>query len=253
MTSEIKRTYLITGAGRRIGRAVALRAARENAGRIVLHYHTSQQQVKEVADEIKKMGVEVFLISADLGNKDQTQNLLYEAWDAAGPIDVLINNASIFSQNQIADSSMEDFHRDMMVNAFAPFFISKAFFDRHKNETSNKLPVIINFLDSRITDYDREHFTYHLAKRMLFTFTRITALEFAPFVRVNAIAPGLILPPSGKDETYLEQLKNTNPLNRIGNLEQITDAVQFLVCNEFITGQVIYVDGGRNLKNNIYG
>ena len=253
MTSELKRSYLITGAAKRIGRAVALNAAHENANRIVLHYRSSRQQVQELADEITAMGVQTFPISADFENKDQTQNLLYEAWKSAGPIDVLINNASFFSASRLTDFSIDGLWHDLMVNAFAPFLLSKAFFDLHKNKVSDKLPVIINFLDSRITDYDREHVTYHLAKRMLFSLTRMMAIEFAPLVRVNAIAPGLILPPPGKNQAYLEQLKNTNPLNAIGSLEQITDAVQFLVRSDFITGQVIFIDGGRNIKTGIYG
>jgi pteridine reductase len=117
----------------------------------------------------------------------------------------------------------------------------------------DKLPVIINMLDSRITDYDRQHVAYAIAKRTLFTLTKMTALEFAPGVRVNGVAPGLILPPSGKDQSYLEQLKSTNPLNGIGTIEQILEAVRFLVDNEFITGQIIFVDGGRNLLSNTYG
>lgn len=79
------------------------------------------------------------------------------------------------------------------------------------------------------------------------------ALEFASSVRVNAVAPGLILPPRGKDQSYIEQLKSSNPLNNIGTVEQIVDAVRFLVNNEFVTGQVIFVDGGRNLLSNTYG
>jgi NAD(P)-dependent dehydrogenase (short-subunit alcohol dehydrogenase family) len=79
------------------------------------------------------------------------------------------------------------------------------------------------------------------------------ALELAPAVRVNAVAPGLILPPHGKDQSYLEQLKSSNPLNNIGTVEQIVDAVRFLINNEFVTGQVIFVDGGRNLLSNTYG
>jgi pteridine reductase len=113
--------------------------------------------------------------------------------------------------------------------------------------------VIINMLDCRITDYDRQHAAYHLAKRALFTLTKMLALEFAPGLRVNGVAPGLILPPAGKDRSYLEKLKSTNPLNAIGTVEQVVEAVRFLVNNEFITGQVIFIDGGRNLLSNTYG
>jgi NAD(P)-dependent dehydrogenase (short-subunit alcohol dehydrogenase family) len=88
---------------------------------------------------------------------------------------------------------------------------------------------------------------------MLFTLTRMMALEFAPAVRVNAIAPGLILPPPGKDVSYLKNLASTNPLHRIGSLKGITDAVLFLVRSVFVTGQVIFVDGGYHMRGSVYG
>ena len=140
-----------------------------------------------------------------------------------------------------------------MINALAPLLLSRSFVELNKSRQPSLRPVIVNFLDSRITDYDRQHAAYHLAKRALFTLTKMMALEFAPGVRVNAVAPGLILPPSGKDRSYLEQLKSSNPLNSIGEVDQIVDAVRFLINNEYVTGQVIFVDGGRHLLSNTYG
>jgi pteridine reductase len=247
-----KRTYLITGAANRIGRALAQSAVQEAAA-IIIHYRSSQSAAEELAQEINKLGVKAFTISADLESPAEAQNLLRRAWDLAGPIDVLINNASIFEAGRLSEISMDDIQRNMMTNAYAPLLLSRSFVEMNKDRASATLPVIINFLDSRITEYDRQHAAYHLAKRTLFTLTKMMALEFAPDVRVNAIAPGLILPPAGKDQSYLEHLKSANPLNSIGNVDQITDAVRFLVDNEYITGQVIYVDGGRHLIGNTYG
>ncbi|MFW6158915.1 MAG: SDR family oxidoreductase, partial [Planctomycetota bacterium] len=113
--------------------------------------------------------------------------------------------------------------------------------------------AIVNFLDTRVVAYDREHVAYHLSKRMLFSLTRMMALEFAPAVRVNAVAPGLILPPPGRDRAYLERLKSSNPLNRVGTLGQVTEAVLFLLGNEFVTGQVVFVDGGQHMNGRTYG
>ena len=93
----------------------------------------------------------------------------------------------------------------------------------------------------------------HLSKRMLFTLTRMMALEFAPTIRVNAVAPGLILPPPGEDLSYLENLVSNNPLHRVGSVDGITDAVLFLLRSEFITGQVIFVDGGYHMKGCVHG
>ncbi|MCR4330349.1 MAG: SDR family oxidoreductase [Patescibacteria group bacterium] len=247
-----KRTYLITGAANRIGRALAQYLAHQAAA-VVIHYRSSQSSAEELAKEIRDNGTTAFTIAANLESPDEAQNLLKRVWDIAGPIDVLINNASIFETGRLTEISMDDVQRNMMINAFAPFLLSRSFARLNKDRASAALPVIINFLDSRITGYDRQHVAYHLAKRTLFALTKMMALEFAPNVRVNAVAPGLILPPAGKDRAYLEQLKSANPLNSIGNADQITAAVRFLIDNEFVTGQVIYVDGGRHLIGNTYG
>jgi NAD(P)-dependent dehydrogenase (short-subunit alcohol dehydrogenase family) len=192
-------------------------------------------------------------IAADLSSAAQCESLLKRAQDLAGPIDVLINNASIFEEGLLTEITVDDLNRNMMLNAYAPLLLSRSFVELNKGRRTAALPVIINMLDTRITNYDRQHAAYHLAKRTLFTLTKMMALEFAPGVRVNGVAPGLLLPPAGKDRSYLKQLKSTNPLNAIGTVEQVVEAVRFLINNEFITGQVIFVDGGRNLLSNTYG
>jgi pteridine reductase len=250
--TKASRTYLITGAAHRIGRALALGLAKDAAS-IVIHYGSSESDARQLAQEINKTGTKAFTLAADLSNVAQCENLLKRAQDLAGPIDVLINNASIFEQGLLTEITVDDLNRNMMLNAYAPLLLSRSFAELNKGRKTTAGPVIINMLDTRITDYDRQHAAYHLAKRTLFTLTKMMALEFAPPVRVNAVAPGLILPPAGKDRSYLEQLKSSNPLNAIGSVEQIVEAVRFLINNEFVTGQVIFVDGGRNLLSNTYG
>ncbi|NQV31372.1 MAG: SDR family oxidoreductase, partial [Phycisphaeraceae bacterium] len=112
---------------------------------------------------------------------------------------------------------------------------------------------IINMLDSRVQDYYKLHVPYHLSKRSLLALTRMLAIELAPGVAVNAVAPGLILAPEGKGDEYLQALAHTNPLNRSGGPQDICEAVLFLLRSEFITGQIIYVDGGRHMKGHMYG
>jgi hypothetical protein len=250
--TQPRRTYLITGAAHRIGKGLA-RGFAEEAAAVVIHYSSSESAAQQLSKEISGMGVKAFAIAADLALPAQSAELIKQAQDLAGPIDVLINNASIFEEGRLDEITVDDINRNMMINAYAPLLLSRSFVGLNKNRKSPALPVIINMLDSRIADYDRQHAAYHIAKRTLFTLTKMMALEFAPAVRVNGVAPGLILPPSGKDESYLEQLKSANPLNKIGTVEQIVEAVRFLVNNEFVTGQVIFVDGGRNLLSNPYG
>ncbi len=193
--TQAGRTYLITGAAHRIGQALALGLAKDAAG-MIIHYNTSESAAKQLAQEINAIGVKAFTIAADLGNVAQCEHLLKNAQDLAGPIDVLINNASIFEQGLLTDITVDDLNRNMMTNAYAPLLLSRSFVELNKGRRVSRLPVIINILDSRITDYDRQHAAYHLAKRALFTLTKMLALEFAPNVRVNGVAPGLILPPA---------------------------------------------------------
>ena len=104
-----------------------------------------------------------------------------------------------------------------------------------------------------MTDFEPGHISYQLSKQMLFNLTRMMSLEFAPSIRVNAVAPGIIIPDNISDEDSLLRLKEGNPLKRIGTPEEVSSAVLFLLQNKFITGQIIYVDGGRNLRGNVYG
>ena len=147
----------------------------------------------------------------------------------------------------MTDFTQEELLANLQVNALSPLWLCRAF------AAQQRAGAVVNFLDTRISDYDREHAAYHLSKRMLHALTKMLALELAPRIRVNAVAPGLILPPPGQDETYLRRHINTNPLRRIGTPEGVAAAALFLLRSAFVTGQVIYVDGGRHLKGCVYG
>jgi pteridine reductase len=237
---------LVTGGAKRIGRAIALALARQGT-HVVIHYHTSQHEAESAAAEVRAYGVQAWTVQADLSDLAQVETVIPTARELAGTLDILINSASIFPQNRLTDFTADDFLQNMYTNALAPLWLSRAFAQQATEG------VIINLLDTRMLDYDREHAAYHLSKRTLYTLTKMLSLELAPHIRVNGVAPGLILPPPGKDETYLEQQKQTNPLHRIGSLDDITEAIVFLLRSDFITGQVIYVDGGRHVKGAMYG
>jgi NAD(P)-dependent dehydrogenase (short-subunit alcohol dehydrogenase family) len=240
------RTALVTGAAKRIGRATALALAREGAN-VVIHYRSSRQDAEALAAEIAGQGRRAWALAADLADPGEADRLVPRAADLAGPLDIVVNSASIFPASTLATMTVEDVAGNMQVNAMAPFLVGRAF------HAAGRSGVIVNFLDTRIVHYDAAHAAYHVSKRACFNLTRMMALEFAPAVRVNAVAPGLILPPPGEDESYLRRLAGQNPLGRHGSLEGVTDAVLFLVRAEFITGQVIYVDGGFHMKGSVYG
>lgn len=240
------RTALVTGAAKRLGRATALALARAGAD-VAVHYRSSEDDARATAEDIRRLGRRAWTLRADLADPEAAAELFRATTAAAGPVAILINSASIFPEGRLADVSLDDLTDNIKVNAMAPLVLARAM------AAQGIEGDIVNVLDARIVDYDREHVAYHLSKRMLHALTRMMALEFAPRVKVNAVAPGLILPPEGKDESYLRRLASTNPLQRHGSVGEIADAVLFLVGSRFITGQVIYVDGGRHMKGKVYG
>lgn len=239
-------TALVTGAAKRLGGAVSLALA--NAGiNVIVHYRTSGAGAEALAEAIRKAGAKAWTLPGDLRHPREAGDLFRRACEMAGPVDFLLNNASIFPESTLHDCTPEDIHVNVDVNALSPLLLAREF------AAQGRTGAIINFLDTMIADYDRKHVPYHLSKRMLFSLTKMMAIEFAPKLRVNAVAPGLVLPPEGKDKDYLESLAHTNPLQRYGSAEGIAEAVLFLLRSGFITGQTIYVDGGRHLRGSMYG
>lgn len=234
------KTALITGAGKRLGRATALALAAEGVN-VVVHYRSSEREARELVAELGALGGKAWAVQADFAQPEGFETAIARARAAAGAIEILVNNASIFSADTVAEVTFEAVTKAAQVNAWAPFALSRAFARQAERGT------IINLLDAKLTDYDWPHVSYLLSKHMLAVLTRMTALEFAPRITVNAVAPALILPPPGKDEEYLDELAAAAPLKRHGDPQDIADAVVFLVRSEFITGQVIYVDGGWHL------
>ena len=242
------KTALVTGSGKRIGRSCALALANMGA-RVIVHYNHSKSEALETAAALDRI-TESTAIKADLTDKEQIDDLFDTSVKKFGSIDILVNSASVFPSDSVLNFTVEDYTNNFAINAFAPLLLSRLLAGQ---KTAADRRDIINFLDTRITDFDKKHAAYHLSKRDLFAITRMLALELAPEVRVNAIAPGLILPPPGESEEYLENLKATNPLGKTGSLDDITRALVFLLTNEFITGQVLFIDGGRHLKGSFYG
>ena len=241
-----KQIVLITGAAKRLGGAIA-RSCAEAGMDVILHYHTSEQAAKNLESGLNESGARTWMFRADLSDPKETNSLFRKALDAAGQIDVLINNASIFPKDTLTGFTARALYRNIGVNAFAPLQLGRRFAEQ---QCKGK---IINLLDARITDYDKEHTAYHLSKRMLCDITKMMALEFAPLITVNGVAPGLILPPPGEDSGFLKKMSRTNPLCTHGTAQDVADAVLFLIKAEFITGQVIFIDGGRHLKGCVYG
>ena len=236
---------LITGAAKRMGKAIAHALAAKGA-HIVVHYRGSQREAEHLAGTLRDQGVHAWTVQADLADPEAARAMFAGAVEQAGAIDILVNNASIFPEQTFEETDWQAVEMNMRVNAYAPLVLGRAF------AAQKRSGAIVNLLDTMVRDYDRKHVPYHLSKRMLATLTRMMAVECAPDTQVNAVAPGLVLPPEGKDLSYLEGLAHTNLLQSHGESGDVARAVVFLCENAFITGQTIYVDGGRHLKGCMY-
>jgi len=233
------RRALITGAALRLGRAIATGLADAGAS-IVIHYRSSRDEAEEAAAEVAATGVAVELIQADLAEPETAGQLVDRAWDVAGPIDMLVNSASRFPSGSLDELGFEALVDILAINSWAPFALTRSLANRGGG-------AVVNLLDTRIVGGDPAHAGYHLSKQMLADFTRMTAIAYAPDVRVNAVAPGYILPPPGADRTYLEQRARGVPLGRPGTPADIAAAVVYLMSSDYVTGETIFVDGGQNL------
>lgn len=234
------KTALITGSAVRIGREIALAFGR-NGVNVIIHYNNSKVHAEELKSELIKMNVKAWALHGDFREAHKYEDFMDECIQTAGSLDILVNNASVFPKKTINDLSFKDLTIDMEVNAWAPFALCRAFANRVKSGS------IINMLDQRITSYDWTHAGYIVSKHVLFVLTRMAAVTFAPGIRVNGIAPGLILPPPGQPMSYIENMVNTVPLKKHGDPTDIAEAAVFLASSSFVTGEVIFVDGGRHL------
>ena len=240
------KTALVTGGAQRIGRAIAIRLA-EAGLNVVIHYNTSEREAEEVAAQAQSCGVSAWKIKADLSVVDDIENIFPTLVESTGSIDFLINNASIFPESSLMSFETHEFFDTITINTIAPLILSRAFVRQAEKGG------IIHVLDNRINRIDTRHVSYHLSKKMLHSLTEIMALEYAPGITVNGVAPGLILNPVDKDASYLEKQGSKTLLNRQDCLSNVPEAVLFLVSQSFVTGEVLSVDGGQNIKNLSYG
>ncbi len=236
-----KKAALITGSAKRIGRAIAIHLA-ESGFDIALHYNTSKADAKKVLKEIKDKGQNCVLFQCDISNTNNVLTLIDKVKQSFPHLSLLINNASIFEKRSFLESNLDFFENHLNTNFKAPFFLSQSF------AKSCKKGHIINLLDTNITRDRTKYFVYNLTKKMLSEFTKMAAAELAPDIRVNAIAPGPILPPLNKEKEYLERDMLSVPLKRWGSESEILQSIDFLLKNKYLTGQCIFVDGGDHLR-----
>ena len=238
--STSKGAALVTGGARRIGAAISLALAR-NGYDVALHYLSSVEAAERVADEIEGLGRGCRLFRCDLNDHAATTALMPEVREHFTDLRVLVNNASIFERGMFRQTGPDLFERHFNINFKAPFFLIQAFAEGCPRGQ------VINVLDTRVNRSDHHHAAYTLSKKALLELTRMAARELGPGIRVNGVSPGMILPPPGGVVDELERRSAALPLQRIGDTDNLTAAVLFLLDNPFVTGECIYVDGGEHL------
>lgn len=236
---------LITGASKRVGRAIALRLADMGAN-IIVHYNNSSRESDEVAAEILSMGRQVDTIKGDLSRPEDIAAIAGELDRHNLDIDILVNSAAVYYSTPLADVSADTWDSVMNINLRAPFLMCQAFGLRMKERGHG---CIINIADSNVRRPYREFAPYLTSKAGLVMLTEALALELAPEVRVNAISPGTVLPPPDSDQEYREQAIRRSPLKVEGSPEDIAKMVGHLAAHGgFVTGTNITVDGGATIR-----
>jgi NAD(P)-dependent dehydrogenase (short-subunit alcohol dehydrogenase family) len=232
---------LVTGAAHRLGRAFAISLARQGYA-IALHFYQSGDKAQETAAEIKTYNVPVFVFQADLKKETEISALFNNLDKLNLPLKVLVNSAAVIQRGDARTLSVEDFDDVIDLNLRAPFLCAQ-----QATRRMSSGGLIINITDSGAQKTWTGLPAYVASKAGLESLTRVLARTFAPQVRVNAIAPGLVLPDEQTSAEDWQRLTGRIPLRRPASVEEITSALEFLLKNEYITGQTITVDGGYSL------
>jgi len=230
----------ITGSSDRIGKAIALDLAK-HGNNLLLHYNNSEEKALKVKSLVDEFNVKSELVHFNFLEENDYDEFFSSLKKRNISVQILVNCASDFRPSSFDEKGSELLRKEIRINFENAYLLTKSF-ARYYDKGH-----IINFLDTKIKKNHSPHLDYILSKKLFRDFTELAAVELAPRFRVNAIAPGLVLPPAGKNEEYLLKLAENIPMKSIGNLEEILKAFRFLIDSQFITGQTIYVDGGDHL------
>ena len=244
---------LVTGAGIRLGRAMALYLAGRGYD-VAVHYASSAEAANSLVTEIESIGQHAVALQADLLNEAATQELIGRASDGlGGALNCLVNNASIFEHDTLHTATRESWDRHIGSNLRAPFVLTQKFAAQAPKATPDEngepfsQSLVVNMLDQRVRKLTPEFMTYTIAKMGLWALTRTSAQELAPDIRVNAIGPGPTLRGIRQTEAHFENQRKNVPLGRGANPADITAALGYFLDSPAVTGQLLCVDGGQNL------
>lgn len=239
-------TALITGASKRIGKSIAEHLAGKGWN-VIIHFNRSAEdaviQVQQLNEKYPEQ--QFSSVMTDLANSQEVQSLIPGIVSQTGPFQLLVNNASVFDKAYLKHTSEDLYDAQMSVNLKAPFLLIRDFANLCKKGN------IINFVDTRVTSNKSNFAAYSLSKKALWELTKMAALELAPEIRVNAIAPGVTLAPVDEGEDYLWKLAQEIPMKQPGGVDPILKSIDYILENEHLTGQLLFADGGENLGKNV--
>ncbi len=230
---------LVTGGAVRLGRAMALHLARKGHD-IALHHNTSSKHAGETLKEIQALGVQARSFPCDFSDLAASEKLIAEVQEAFPDLAVLVNSASVFIQENIESTTTKTLTDSVHINLLTPYLLMR----EYKRQVNRGL--IVNILDERIERAVPTFAAYSVTKVGLSHLTHLAAIEFGATVRVNGIAPGLILPPAGETDDYLKKWAKAIPTKTHGAEENIVQGLQYLLENKFVNGETLFIDGGQS-------
>ena len=246
MSDGARKAALVTGAGQRLGRAMALALAKDGYA-VAVHYNRSAAEAEAVVAEIAADGGTAVALGRDLEDIANAGRLVDAAAAAHGPITLLVNSASFYGADTLAELTAESWRKLTDVNVAAPIMLTQAFARQFAEAPPPDGAAVVNMLDVQLQAPSPGYFSYFCAKAALEMATRLAALELAPHVRVNGIAPGLVLPSGGQTEAEFADRQTLTPLGAGLGADDIVEAALFLAKARHVTGHVLAVDSGQRL------
>ena len=234
---------IITGGATRIGAAIAKRLAGRGV-EIIIHFNKSKSNAEKLKKELSKNLTKVYLVKGNLGNETDVNKIVKFAKSKLKYFNCLINNASLFENDKLDNFTSDSWGRHLRTNLRTPALLSKEFAKNIRGKNNN----IINIIDQRVFKLTPYFFSYTISKTGLYTLTKTSAMSLAPNIRVNGIAPGPTLKNKRQTEKHFKKQYLSTPLKKQVNVQEICNAVDFLIKNRSITGQVIAVDSGQSLN-----
>lgn len=234
-------TALVTGGAVRIGRAICEELASRGCAPVI-HFNNSAREAGQLKQQLLDRGIEAYSVQGRLESQADCERVMTAAWSQSGGIDILVNNAASFRKQKLLEAGGADFEAMWRINCLGPMMLTREFALRRNTAGG----AVINLLDKRVSGNETGCMPYLLSKKMLESFTHNAALELAPSIRVNAVAPGAILPPP-QSSASVKDLAGHVPLDYRCTPEDVAMAVAFLAESDALTGQTLFVDGGQHL------